>query len=78
MFQFSQNISNNWLTKWRKEISQSLEDNIPLNSAQNKNGKIIQQRIGKLPAKPNIREDKLEELTKLHKPQNMDNKETSP
>lgn len=71
-------VSNNWLTKWRKEISQSTEDNVPLNSAQIKDEKIIQQKIGKLSIKSNIQKDTLEELTnKLHKPQNMDNKETT-
>lgn len=71
-------VSNNWLTKWRKEISQSTEDNnVLLNSAQNKDGKIIQQKIVKLPIKSDIQKDTLEELTnKLHKPQNMNNKET--
>ncbi|XP_070153950.1 uncharacterized protein Snsl [Polyergus mexicanus] len=70
-------VFNNWLTKWRKEISQSSEDNIPLNLDQNKNGKIIQQRIGNLPAKSNIQKDKFEELSKLYKLQNTNNKEIS-
>lgn len=65
------------MTKWRKEISQSSENNIPLNSEQNKDGKIIQQRIGKPPAKSDIQKDKFEELLKLYKLQNMDNKEIS-
>lgn len=68
------------MTKWREEISQSSENNIPLNSEQNKNGKIIQQRIiqqGKKPAKSDIQKDKFEELLKLYKLQNMDNKEIS-
>jgi len=54
-------------------MSQSSEDNMPLNSDENKDAK-IQQRIGK-PIKSDIQTDKLEELTKLYKPQNMDNKE---
>ncbi|XP_050452908.1 uncharacterized protein LOC126852290 isoform X2 [Cataglyphis hispanica] len=73
-------VFNNWLTKWREEISQSSENNIPLNSEQNKDGKIIQQRIiqqGKPPAKSDIQKDKFEELLKLYKLQNMDNKEIS-
>ncbi|XP_029663719.1 uncharacterized protein LOC115235822 [Formica exsecta] len=70
-------VPNNWLTKWRKEISQSSEDNIPLNSDQNKDGKIIQQRIGNLPTKSDIHKDKFEELSKLYKLQNTDNKEIS-
>ncbi|GAB1862181.1 hypothetical protein CAJAP_03260 [Camponotus japonicus] len=65
--------SNNWLMKWKKEMSQSSEDNMPLNSDENKDAK-IQQRIGK-PIKSDIQTDKLDELTKLYKPQNMDNKE---
>lgn len=47
-------VSSNWLTKWRKEISQSPEDNIPLSSAQNEDNKIIQQRIGKPPVKSTV------------------------
>ncbi|KAL6433594.1 hypothetical protein ACFW04_006585 [Cataglyphis niger] len=72
-------VFNNWLTKWREEISQSSENNILLNSEQNKDGKIIQQRIiqqGK-PAKSDIQKDKFEELLKLYKLQNMDNKKIS-
>lgn len=49
------------------------KDNMPLNSDENKDAK-IQQRIGK-PIKSDIQTDKLEELTKLYKSQNMDNKE---
>lgn len=60
------------MTKWRKEISQPSED-MSLNADQNKDA-TIQQRIGK-PIKSDIQTDKLEELTKLYKPQNMDNKE---
>lgn len=59
--------------KWRKEMSQSSEDSKPLNSDQNKDAK-IQQRIGE-PIKSDVQTDKLEELTKLYKSQNMDNKE---
>ncbi|TGZ32225.1 uncharacterized protein Snsl [Temnothorax longispinosus] len=40
-------VSSNWLTKWRKEMSQLSKDNMPLSSAQNGDDKIIQQRIGK-------------------------------
>ncbi|XP_019882576.1 uncharacterized protein LOC105249544 isoform X1 [Camponotus floridanus] len=65
--------SNNWLMKWRKEMSQSSENNTSLNSDQNKDAK-IQQRIEK-PIKSDIQTDKLEELTKLYKSQNIDNKE---
>ncbi|XP_072758409.1 uncharacterized protein Snsl [Anoplolepis gracilipes] len=66
--------SNNWLTKWKKEISQSSENNMPLNSDKNEDKRIIEQRIEKLPAKVDkVQKDNLEELTKLYKPQNMDN-----
>ncbi|XP_077279859.1 snustorr snarlik [Temnothorax americanus] len=44
-------VSSNWLTKWRKEMSQLSKDNMPLSSAQNGDDKIIQQRIGKPPVK---------------------------
>ena len=52
--------------KWRKEISQSSEsNNTPLNSTQNEDDKIIQQRIGKPPiiqqriGKPPNEDDKI-------------------
>lgn len=45
-------------------------EHMSLNSDQNKDA-TIQQRIEK-PIKSDIRIDKLEELTKLYKPQNMD------
>lgn len=64
------------MTKWKKEMSQSSENNIPLNSDQNKDAK-IQQRIEK-PIKSDVQTDKLEALTKLYKPKNMDNKEILP
>ncbi|XP_025993865.1 uncharacterized protein LOC105200182 [Solenopsis invicta] len=40
-------VPSEWLTKWRKEISQMLKDDTSLSSAQNGNDKIVQQRIEK-------------------------------
>lgn len=70
-------VSNNWLTRWKQEVSQSSENNVPLNAAPKENDTDIQQRIGRPPTKSGVRKVKLEELTKLYEPQNVNNKETS-
>ncbi|XP_012230249.1 uncharacterized protein snsl [Linepithema humile] len=65
------NIANNWLTKWREEISQSSEHNVQLSPIQNIDGKIMQQRIEKPLVNSGVQKDKVEELTKLYKSQNI-------
>lgn len=50
---------------------------MPLNAAPKENDTDIQQRIGRPPTKSGVRKVKLEELTKLYEPQNVNNKETS-
>ncbi|XP_011146862.1 uncharacterized protein LOC105187631 [Harpegnathos saltator] len=70
-------VSNNWLTRWRQEISQSSEDNVLLNPVQNQDDQEVQQRIGKPPVKSTMRKDKLGELTKLYKSQDTNNAEAT-
>ncbi|RLU26195.1 hypothetical protein DMN91_002361 [Ooceraea biroi] len=72
----SDTVSSNWLTKWKEEMSQSPKDNVPLDSVQSKDDKVIQQRIGRpVKVKPIVQTDKLDELTKLYKLQNVNNTE---
>lgn len=67
-------VSDNWLSRWRQEISQSPQDNVPSSTpVQDQNDREIQRRIGQPTAKSAAGKDKLGELTKLYKPQNANN-----
>lgn len=74
VFKFSplslQAASDNWLTRWRQEMSQTPEDKVPLSQVQDQNDQEAQRRIEKAPTKSATQKDKLVELTKLYKSQN--------
>ncbi|XP_014476059.1 PREDICTED: uncharacterized protein LOC106745206 [Dinoponera quadriceps] len=66
-------VPDNWLARWRQEISQSPEDKVPLSPVQDQNDREAQRRMGKPPVKSAVGGNKLEELTKLYEPRNTSN-----